>query len=334
MNNPLENIPERYLHDDVEPSFAGTHPEQLPVVSLDSLIQGDLTEFAKFHHACTQWGFFQLVSHGVSHELIERFKLESKAFFELPMEEKKKYWQTPDDPEGFGQRFVVASEDQKLNWYYAFSLTVLPLQLRRPHLLPLLPLPFRETLESYTTEVKQLATKIFNCMAEDLKNVREDLRGLFDDGKQSIKIAYYPPCPQNDKVIGLLPHSDPSALTILQQLNEVDGLEIRKDGRWLPVQPLPNAFIVNIGDFLEIVSNGIYKSVEHRAKVDPKTERLSAASFFNAIPDAEVGPAQGLVTPDAPPRFRRIRTSEYLKGYFAQRLNGKSYLDTLRINIK
>lgn len=86
---------------------------------------------------------FQLVGHGVSPDLIEQFKVDSKEFFELPMDQKMKFWQTPDDIEGFGQTFV-ASEERKLSWAAdKFALTILPLQLRRPHLLPLLPLPFR-----------------------------------------------------------------------------------------------------------------------------------------------------------------------------------------------
>ncbi|KAI4313626.1 hypothetical protein L6164_026589 [Bauhinia variegata] len=80
-----------------------------------------------------------------------------------------------------------------------------------------------------------------------------------------MRMNYYRPCSQPELVIGLNSHSDAIGLTILLQVNEMEGLQIRKDGIWVPVCPLPNAFVVNIGDILEIVTNGIYRSIEHRA---------------------------------------------------------------------
>lgn len=79
-----------------------------------------------------------------------------------------------------------------------------------------------------------------------------DMKELFDEGWQSMRMNYYPPCPQPENVIGLSPHSDSVALTILLQINDMEGLQIRKDNMWIPVTPLPDAFIVNIGDILEV----------------------------------------------------------------------------------
>jgi isopenicillin N synthase-like dioxygenase len=94
--------------------------------------------------------------------------------------------------------------------------------------------------------------KILELMAKALKMENNDMKNLFEDGMQGVRINYYPPCPQPKLVIGLTPHSDSVGLTILLQLNEMEGLQIRKDGMWMPIKPLPNAFIVNIGDILEV----------------------------------------------------------------------------------
>lgn len=75
---------------------------------------------------------------------------------------------------------------------------------------------------------------------------------LFEEGMQSMRMNYYPPCPQPDQVIGLTPHSDAVGITFLLELNGVEGLQIRKDDIWIPVKPLPNAFVVNIGEILEV----------------------------------------------------------------------------------
>ena len=73
---------------------------------------------------------------------MEKIKLEIKEFFNLPMSEKKKFWQTSENMEGFGQLFVV-SEDQKLDWNDMFYMNSLPRKSRMPHLFPQLPHPFR-----------------------------------------------------------------------------------------------------------------------------------------------------------------------------------------------
>ncbi|PNX79484.1 protein SRG1-like [Trifolium pratense] len=146
-----------------------------------------------------------------------------------------------------------------------------------------------------------------------------------------MRMNYYPPCPQPEKVIGLTPHSDGSALTILLQLNDVEGLQVRKNGTWVPVKPLPNAFIVNIGDILEIISNGIYRSIEHRATINSEKERISIATFYTSKHDGEIGPAKSLINEVTPARFKRIGLKEYLKNLFARKLDGKCFLDSLRI---
>ena len=86
----------------------------------------------------------------------------------------------------------------------------------------------------------------------------EEMRDLFSDGMQSMRMNYYPPCPEPDRAIGLSPHSDADALTILLQLNETEGLQVRKDGIWVPIKPLPNALIVNIGDMMEVNNNCLF----------------------------------------------------------------------------
>lgn len=86
--------------------------------------------------------FIKLINHGVSHSLLEQVKTEVDEFFKLPLEEKKKFNQLDGDVEGYGQAFVVSNE-QKLDWADMFYMITLPAELRKPHLLPQLPLSFR-----------------------------------------------------------------------------------------------------------------------------------------------------------------------------------------------
>ena len=71
------------------------------------------------------------------------------------------------------------------------------------------------------------------------------MKNFFENGLQVMRMNYYPPCPQPEKVVGLMPHSDGCGLTIL--------LQIKKDGMWIPLTLLPNAFLVNVGDIMEVI---------------------------------------------------------------------------------
>ncbi|XP_059285916.1 oxoglutarate-dependent flavonoid 7-O-demethylase 1-like [Lycium ferocissimum] len=330
----LAAVPPRYIRDDIEkPTFTSIFP-QVPIINMERLlaIGDDNSELERLHFACKEWGFFQLVNHGVNSSLVEKVKSEIRAFFDLPMEEKKKFEQQEgDDLEGYGQAFVV-SEEQKLDWADMFYMITLPTNLRKPHLFPKLPLSLRDALEQYSTELKELAMKIMYKMARALGMQAEDINVLFEEaGTQMMRINYYPPCPQPELVMGLCPHSDVQALTILLQVNETEGLQIKKHGAWVPVSRLPNAFVVNIGDILEIVTNGIYKSIEHRAIVNEDKVRISIATFFSPKLHGDLGPAPSLLTPQSPAKFRRIGVTDYFKGFFSRELDGKSYIDTMRI---
>ncbi|KAK4387213.1 protein SRG1 [Sesamum angolense] len=189
----------------------------------------------------------------------------------------------------------------------------------------------RDVVEVYASEQEILAMKIVKLMAKALDMKYEEMETLFAEGMHSTRMNYYPPCPQPELVTGLCPHSDAVGLAILLQANEMEGLQIKKDGVWIPVSPLPNAFIVIVGDILEILTNGAYKSIEHRAVVNSKKERLSVATFLNPKLDGDLGPAASLVTAGTPAKFKRIGVTEYFKGYFSRELVGKSYLDLMRV---
>uniref|UniRef100_A0A2N9GKL5 Fe2OG dioxygenase domain-containing protein n=1 Tax=Fagus sylvatica TaxID=28930 RepID=A0A2N9GKL5_FAGSY len=146
-----------------------------------------------------------------------------------------------------------------------------------------------------------------------------------------MRMTYYPPCPQPELVVGLTPHSDATGITILHQVNGVGGLQIKKDGVWIPVNFIPNAFVVNVGDTMEILSNGAYTSIEHRATVNSEKERISIAMFFNPKFEAKIGPLTSILSPQNPPLFKSIGMEEYVKDFFSRNINGKSHLEKMRI---
>ncbi|KAH0698163.1 hypothetical protein KY289_015645 [Solanum tuberosum] len=289
--NKLVTIPSRYVRDNQDRSFvASSNNKEVPVIDMQRLINSSdhdsmNLELNKLHIAAKEWGFFQLINHGVNSSLVEKMKNEIKELFNLPLEEKKKFEQSSGELDGFGQHFVV-SDEQKLDWADLFYLKTAPPYLRMP-IFSKLPLSLRETIEEYSEEVKELSIKVLKMLGKALGIDEEEVKSLFEEGMQSMRMNYYPPCPQPEKVMGLAPHSDATGLTILLQVNDIQGLQIKKDEIWISILPLPRAFIVNVGDVFEIFSNGIYKSIEHRSVVSSEKERISIATFHNSRLDAK-----------------------------------------------
>ncbi|KAI3978180.1 hypothetical protein MKX01_013011 [Papaver californicum] len=331
----LAELPSRYIRTGENLVTMGafvTDHETVPVIDLQNLqspehVIGKL-ELDRLHSACKEWGFFQLVNHGVDALLMDNVKSEIQGFFNLPMSDKMRYGQKDGDEEGFGQHFIV-SEDQKLDWVDAFTMFTLPLHLRKPRLIPEFPLPLRETMESYSLEMKKLSRLLFEMMekALQIKGITE----LFEDGLQSMRMNYYPPCPRPELAIGLTSLSDFDGLTILFQLNEVEGLQIKKEEGWISIKPLPDAFIVNVGDVLEVITNGIYRSVDHRAVVNSTKERLSIATFHDPELESEICPIASLITAETPALFKRGVFKDLLKENMSTKLDGKSFLDCMRM---
>ena len=92
---------------------------------------------------------------------MENMKKGVRELFDLPMEEKDKLWQREGEMEGFGQMFEV-SDTQKLNWVDVFFVFTLPSHRRNTHIFPNMPSPFKEDLEEYSEQVKEVATIVFD----------------------------------------------------------------------------------------------------------------------------------------------------------------------------
>lgn len=112
-----------------------------------------------------------------------------------------------------------------------------------------------ETLEGYSRQVRNLCQILLKYIALSLGLKEDVFEEMFGVCVQAARMNYYPPCPRPDLVMGLSPHSDGSALTVLQQgKGSSVGLQILKDNTWFPVQPVPNALVINIGDTMEVIN--------------------------------------------------------------------------------
>ncbi|GAB4843587.1 hypothetical protein Ancab_040470 [Ancistrocladus abbreviatus] len=333
-------IPRRFVRDIAERPSLSTFYEsfctvEIPIIDLSRLINGDPFEFhdeiMKLKFSCEDWGFFQVINHGIDTGLLESIEKAAMDFFSLPLEEKQKYPMAPGTVQGYGQAFVF-SEDQKLDWCNMFALGIEPNYMRNPKLWPSKPPNFRDVVETYQGEVRKLCKKLLKYIAIGLGLRGEVFEEMFGAAVQAIRMNYYPPCPRPDLVLGLSPHSDGSALTVLQQgKGSSVGLQILRNGKWVSVQPTANALVINVGDTIEVLTNGKYKSVEHRAMTHKDKDRLSIVTFYAPSFEVELGPMAEFVDESNPAKYRRYNHGEYSTHYVTNKLQGKKNLDFAKI---
>ncbi|KAK6253605.1 hypothetical protein QUC31_015325 [Theobroma cacao] len=137
--------------------------------------------------------------------------------------------------------------------------------------------------------------------------------GFFKDQTSFIRLNHYSPCPAPDLALGVGRHKDAGALTILAQ-DDVGGLQVKRksDGEWIRVKPTPDAFIINVGDIIQVWSNETYESVEHRVMVNSERERFSIPFFFNPAHYTIVMPSEELTSEKNPPRYRPYNWGKFL----------------------
>ncbi|CAJ1962095.1 unnamed protein product [Sphenostylis stenocarpa] len=259
IKKPLTSVPQCYVNQpqNHQPNSSvedESFSHAIPTISLKKLthVESTQTEQERLNSACKDCGFVQLVEHGINPLVLKTLKEEIEGFFRLPLEEKMKYKIRAGDVEGYGAP-ILSNKDQKLDWADRVYMITNPLSRRKPYLLPELPSSLRSILEVYIVELQNIAMTLLGVLGRALKIERRELE-VFEDGMQSMRMTYYPPCPEPEKVMGITAHSDVAGITILNQLNGVNGLQIKKHGIWIPVNVSPDALIVNIGDLLEVCS--------------------------------------------------------------------------------
>ncbi|GLJ36462.1 hypothetical protein SUGI_0732250 [Cryptomeria japonica] len=326
-------VPEKYVASEQDrPSLLlpTCESDSVPVIDM-SILHDNPKELEKIALAAQEWGFFQVVNHGIPGSLMERMRSVVKSFFQLPLEEKLKY--EMQNNQGYGQAFV-ASEEQRLDWADILFLFTLPVESRDMKLWPTTPANFRETMQDYAFETKILAEKLLSVLAQGLGIRPSCFVESFGELCAAVRMNYYPPCPRPDLVLGLSPHSDASGITILLQDDKCPwvALQVRKGGEWVSIPSIPDALVINIGDHLEVISNGRYKSVEHRAVTSTNKERTSIATFYNPHNKMEVRPVPELLDDYHPCLYRKTTVFEYAMHYLSDKLEGKKSIDFLKIH--
>ncbi|XP_010457796.1 PREDICTED: 1-aminocyclopropane-1-carboxylate oxidase homolog 3-like isoform X1 [Camelina sativa] len=336
----VSKIPRIFLH----PSATLSNPKPLssdllhlktiPTIDLGGRVFEDVTKRKNavegIKKAAAKWGFFQVINHGVSFDLLEKVKDGVRDFHEQSPEVKKGFYSRD-----FSRRFLYLSNfhlfsSPSASWRDTLACTMAP-NPPKPHDLPE---TCRDVMMEYSNQVMVLGEFLFELLSEALGLNPYHLKDM-DCSKGLIMLShYYPPCPEPDLTLGTSQHSDISFLTVLLP-DQIEGLQVRREGSWFDVPYVPGALVINIGDLLQLITNDKFISLEHRVLANRATRaRVSVACFFTTgvKPDPRVyGPMTELVSEENPPKYREITIREYTTYSNAKGLDGTSALLHLKI---
>lgn len=276
----------------------------VPVIDVGPLLddrarQADLDAVASaLDRACRDTGFFTIVGHGVEPSLLERLDAAARRFFALPESEKAEIamaragraWRGwfPLDGE-----LTSGVPDHKEGVYFGAELgpdhprVANETPLHGPNLFPSRPPELRELVLAYMDAMTELGQALLGGIALGLGLARSWFTtNLTDDPLVLFRIFRYPPGHGTERW-GVAEHTDYGLLTILAQ-DASGGLEVRTGHGWVVVDPIPNAFVCNLGDMLERVTGGVYRSTPHRVRNPANHDRLSYPFFIDPSWDAVV----------------------------------------------
>lgn len=290
---------------------------------------------AQVRQACSRWGFFQVVNHGVDPLTRNRFERYMREFFALPVSDKMKVERSADNARGYVGREKTASKwDHKecfdvgncADWAQDDDALANRLfqglngvnRFPAEHVLP----GFKDAVRGYFKEMESLSQNVGSLMALGMGAPRNYfVKRMSNKHTSHLRLNHYPEedaatlvsaVSKEKAPFGVGPHTDSGFLTVLAQDEEVQTLEVhdRQSDQWVSVTPVPDAFTINTGDLCRVFSNGLYHAPLHRVKKSSR-ERFSAPYFYNPSYATVIEPIDALVTAERPALFEPL-----IWGYF------------------
>ncbi|KAJ0969151.1 hypothetical protein J5N97_022028 [Dioscorea zingiberensis] len=317
-----------HLHHDLSP--AASHLS-IPTVDL-SLPRSTVIDHIV--SASKQWGFFQVVNHGIPLSAIENTISAIRSFHELPADVRSQHYTR----ERVGGVSYSSNLDlfraRAASWRDTVQIHMGPV---RPEV-DRIPAVCRAETLAWDEHAKEIAREVMGMMCEGLgldTRRMEEMSCLED---RLMVCHYYAPCPEPDRTFGIVDHTDAAVLTVLIQ-DMIGGLQVKKeeDGKevWVDVKPIPGALVINVGELLQIISNDIYKSAGHRVVANSHQDaRVSIAIFYNPGKRGEsdlYGPLPELISSEKGAFYQNFTISEYMGAFISKELRSKTLVEQFKL---
>lgn len=308
---------------------------RVPTVDISGLLSADRAEqervAADLGAAARDVGFFYISGSGIDESLFDRMLAATQEFFALPLEEKmRSYIGLSRCHRGYvpvGEEGVTDQANPDLKEAFDTALD-LPADdpdhlagnpMLGPNTWPDLP-GFAEAVTAYYTAVIEVGQRLLRAFAVALGEDPDVFSRHATKTPSQLRLIHYPYNPDAEDRMGIGAHTDYECFTLLKPT--APGLEVLNGaGEWIDVPPVPGTFVVNIGDMLELWTNGAFVATSHRVR-KVKEERYSFPLFFNVDYHTEVRPLPQFAPRDDRPR-RPLRAGEHL---FAQTAQSFAYL--------
>ncbi|CAI0550991.1 unnamed protein product [Linum tenue] len=310
---------------------------EFPIINMEKL-NGDerAATMAKIKDACENWGFFEILNHPIQVELLDTVERMTKEHYRKCMEQRFKELVKSKGLE------EVDSEIKDMDWESTFFLRHLPES--NINEIPDLEDEYRKVMKEFAGKLEKLAEELLDLLCENLGLEKGYLKKAFYGSKGlptfGTKVSNYPPCPKPDLIKGLRAHTDAGGIILLFQDDKVSGLQLLKDGEWIDVPPMRHSIVINLGDQIEVITNGKYKSVEHRVVAQTDGTRMSIASFYNPGSDAVIYPAPQLLEKEEKKSisYPKFVFEDYMKLYAGLKFEAKEprfeLIKTVDSNVK
>ena len=275
--------------------------------------------------ACREYGFFYVTGHGVSASLQARLQQLSCAFFAQPAENKLRIGMARGGRawRGYfpvGDELTAGQPDLKEGLYFGAELDAShPLvragaPLHGVNLFPAEPAQLRVVVLDYMTALTQLGHRLMSAIALSLELPASYFAERYTSDPLTLFRIFNYPANNITNQWGVGEHTDYGLLTILLQ-DDAGGLQIKWQGHWISAPPLPNAFVCNLGDMLDRLTGGLYRSTPHRVSHESGRDRLSFPFFFDPNFTAIIEPLPLTQVIAQQPRWDNLSPHEFQGTY-------------------
>eukprot|EP01018_Ginkgo_biloba_P035679 Gb_26939 [translate_table: standard] len=292
--------------------------DEIPVIDLSQVqpqlvledkdyCQEESSVYMKVRRACEEWGCFQVINHGISEDLLQMDTV-CREMFRLPQHTKEK--NVSSSPS-----YGYLGPSPLLPFYESLGMAGVPhpeaIQHFSDQLWPHGNPNFCKTTEDYTSKMESLTKTLFKIVLIGA-GLSKYYKSYFDNCNCLLRVNHYSkPSEEPTESLALAAHTDPMCMTIINQ-DSMGGLEVlSNEGQWVAAKPLPDSFVVVIGDSFMGWSNRKFHNVKHRVIIDGWKTRLSLA-FAAIFPDElEINPPPELVDDEHPQLYRTFKYGEY-----------------------